>query len=230
MNEERSVMNERTRKGFSLVEMLVVIGIIAVLVAASLGGYSAVTKSAERTKCREIVTQAAIALMTLYQNEGTWPRRLATEGKTDGRLDAECARQLVAGENVDMYGKKTLTSYYALRLDDDGKPTGYDRFGIVTPWAADVLRRAGRDANLQTVVSTSRHGPKTVEDHLLHFAVDLDGDGIIEGAMVGGESVTVRATAIVWCAGKDGHMEPYSRGLREDDVYSWSPGQAKMVK
>lgn len=224
-------MNERMKKGFSLVEMLVVIGIIAVLVAASLGGYSAVTKSAERAKCREIVTQAAIALMTLYQNEGTWPRRLATEGKTDGRLDAECARQLVSGEHIDERGEKTYSSYFALRLDENGKLSGYDRFGIVSPWAADVLRRAGRDANLQTIVSTGRDGkPKTVEDHMLHFAVDTDGDGIIEGAMVGGESVTVRATAIVWCAGKDGLMEPYSRGLKEDDVYSWSPGQAKMVK
>ena len=203
------------RRGFSLVEMLVVIGIIASLVAASLGGYSAVTRSAERAKCREIVSQAAIALTTLYEREGSWPKRLATAGARDGKLDAANAR--------------LLAEYYKMRVEG-GELVGYDRFGIISPWATDVFKRAGNGATLATRVSTSRHGPQTIEDHLLHFAVDLDGDGIIDDASVGGESVTVRATAIVWCAGKDGYMEPYSRGIKEDDVYSWGPGQTKQVK
>lgn len=217
MNEECRVMNKGTRPGFSLVEMLVVIGIIASLVAASIGGYSAATKSAERAKCRELVSQAAIALMTMYEREGAWPKRLATAGVQDGKLDEQNAR--------------LLAEYYKLNRDaETGKLVGYDRFGIVSPWATDVLKRAGNGANLGTQVSTSRHGPQTVDDHVLHFAVDQDGDGIIDGASVGGEAVTVRATAIVWCAGKDGYMEPYSRGLKEDDVYSWGPGQTKNVK
>ena len=209
-------MNEGMRKGFSLIEMLSVIGIIAVLIAASLGGYSAATKAAERAKCRELVSQAAIALTTLYQREGNWPRRLATEGQRDGKLDANCSL--------------LLREYYSLRTDEDGKLIGFDKYGLISPWAVAALRSAGRNGGLSTVVSTSRHGKQTVEDHMLHFAVDTDGDGIIEGASVGGESVTVRATAIVWCAGKDGYMEPYTRGLREDDVYSWAPGQTKQVK
>ena len=217
MNEECGIMNAGMRKGFSLVEMLVVIGIIASLVAASIGGYAAATKSAERAKCRELVSQAAIALTTLYEREGSWPKRLATTGSRDGKLDADNAR--------------LLADYYKLKVDDEsGKLAGYDRFGIISPWATDVFKRAGNGAALSTRVSTSRHGPQTIDDHILHFAIDLDGDGIIEDASVGGEAVTVRATAIVWCAGKDGYMEPYSRGLKEDDVYSWGPGQTKQVK
>ena len=215
-SEEIRIKNEGTRRGFSLVEMLVVIGIIAVLIAASLGGYSAITKTAERAKCREIVSQAATALATLYQHEGSWPRRLVTEGARDGKLNADCAR-LLAG-------------YYSLRTDKDGKLTGYDKFGLISPGATDALRRAGKDASLATVVSRSAHGEKTIEDHLLHVAVDTDGDGLVENATGGGESVSVRATVIVWCAGKDGYMEPYTRGLKEDDVYSWNPGQTKKVK
>ena len=204
------------RRGFTLIEMLVVIGIIAALIAATLGSYSAVTRSAEKAKCRELVAQVAMALAMLYQNEGNWPKRLAVQGKTDGKLDAETAI--------------VLKGYYSLNVDDNGKLIGYDRFGIVSPWAHDVIKRGGNGVSLTTRVSTSKHGPQTIDDHILHYALDLDGDGIIEGASVGGERVDVRATAIVWCAGKDGYMEKYSRGQKGDDVYSWAPGQAKSVK
>ena len=205
------------RKGFTLIEMLVVIGIIAALVAATLGSYSAVTRAAERAKCRELVAQVATALATLYQSEGNWPKRLAVQGKTDGKLDAETAI--------------AIKDYYSLNVDENGKLAGYDRFGIVSPWAHDVIKRGGSKVTIQTQVSVSKNGgPQTVDDHILHYALDLDGDGIIEGAMVGGESVNVRATAIVWCAGRDGYMEPYSKGQKGDAVYSWTQGQTQQVK
>ena len=204
------------KKGFTLIEMLVVVGIIAALIAAAIGSYSGVTRAAEKAKCRELVAQVATALATLYQREGNWPKILALQGKTDGKLDAETAI--------------ALKDYFGLNVDDNGKLAGYDRFGIVTPWAQTVIRRNGKDATLQMTVSASKHGEHTVDDHILHYAIDLDGDGIIDGAMVGGESVDVRATAIVWCAGKDGYMEPYSKGVKRDDVHSWTPGQTQKVK
>jgi prepilin-type N-terminal cleavage/methylation domain-containing protein len=208
------------RKGFSLVEMLVVLGIIAVLVGASVGGYSSITKAAERAKCQELVSNVATALTAMFQQEGAWPKRVAgaPNAGSDGRLDEVVSYAFVRG-----------TKYLSLN-HKSGALIGLDRLGIVSPWATAVMRRAGVNASLTTVVSKGNDGDRTIDDHLLHFAVDLDGDGIIEGANVGGESVDVRATAIVWCAGKDGKMEPYSRGRRKDDVYSWSPGQARSVK
>lgn len=203
------------KKGFTLIEMLVVIGIIAVLVGASIGGYSSVTKAAERTKCQELVANVATALTAAYQQEGSWPRRIAAKGQTDGILDAETAY--------------ALRNYMSLNTSES-RLAGLDRFGIVTPWATTVIKRLGNSAALSSAVSTAKDGRHTVEDHLLHFAVDLDGDGIIEGASVGGESVDVRASAIVWCAGKDGKMEKYTDGLKKDDIYSWAPGMTKSVK
>ena len=50
------------KSGFTLVEMLVVIGIIAILAAASMVGYSKVVKSARRAKNQELVSNAATAL------------------------------------------------------------------------------------------------------------------------------------------------------------------------
>lgn len=213
------------KKGFTLIEMLVVLGIIAVLVGASIGGFSAMTRSAENTKCQELVANAATALTALFNDEGAWPRRLATAGATDGRLDALTAYALVAGDK----------KYFSLTTEGK-RLAGLDMFGIVSPWATAVIKRKGSMASLGDVVSSSpAHGSATIQDHILHFAVDLDGDGVIKGASVGGQSIDVRATAIVWCGGRDGFVDPYpfaggGRRGNSDDVYSWTPGQTRSVK
>ena len=208
------------KKGFTLVEMLVVIGIIAVLIGASVGGYSAMTKTAEKAKCQELVSNTATALTALFQKEGSWPKRLASQGGSDGLLDENAAVPLAKG------------GYFSLTTTGSGsnmKLAGSDRFGIVTPWAAAVIRRRGSSANLSDAVGTA-----TVKDHILHYALDLDGDGVIKGASVGGESVDIRATAAVWCVGKsggkDGKPWPYSVGRKKDDLYSWTYGQTRDVQ
>ena len=218
------------RTGFTLIEMLVVIGIITILIGASLGGYSAMTRSAEKAKCQELVANTATALTALFQQEGHWPKKLRENGSSDGELNEDVAYALVAGS----------TKYMSLSTKD-GKLSGLDRFGIVTPWATAALKSRGSSGSLSTKV-----GSATVRDHILHFALDLDGDGIIEGANVGGKSVSIRATAAVWCCGKDGVISPYPYGSggsggkganagggssgKTDDVYSWAPGQTRSVK
>lgn len=208
-----------SRPAFTLIEMLVVVGIIAVLVGASIGGFTKMTKSAEKAKAQELVSNVATALTALFQQEGAWPRRLARNGTSDGELDAETAYALVAG-----------TTKYLSLTTENGKLAGLDRFGVVTPWATAAIKRKGSAATLSDKV----FGSTTVKDHILHYALDLDGDGIIKGASVGGEGVDVRATAIVWCIGKSGGNKgqpwPYSKGRRADDVYSWTFGQTQQVK
>ena len=201
------------KKAFTLVEMLVVIGIIAVLTAATIGGYSKITATAEKTKCRELVSNVAIAMTTYFQRNGAWPSILVKNGKTDGELD----------ENV----AYALKDYISLNADTNAqKLKGLDKFGIVTPWATEVIKRRGSSAAVTDKVPSGG----SIKDHILHYAIDLDGDGIIENASVGGEGVSVRATAIVWCCGKDGIIEAYTRGLRKDDIHSWTKGQTQDVK
>ena len=220
-NEERGM-----RGGFTLIEMLVVIGIIAVLIGVSIGSFSSMTKSAERAKAHELVLNVATALTALYQTEGNWPKRLATNGQKDGLLDKDAAVPLALGK----YMSLTTKSKQGQNGRKTVELTGLDQFGIVTPWATAVIKRRGQQAQLSDVVS----GSVTVKDHILHYALDVDGDGVIRGADVGGESVDVRATAIVWCIGKDGGNNgkpwPYHTGLKKGDVYSWTPGQMAEVK
>ena len=208
------------KRGFTLVEMLVVIGIIAVLIGASIGGYSAMTKTAETAKCQELVSNAATALTQLFQQEGNWPKRLALKGESDGELDADAAIPLAKGK------------YFSLTTTGSGKSlklAGLDKFGIVTPWATAIIKRKGTSAQISDKVN----GVSTVKDHILHYALDLDGDGVIKGANIGGQSVDIRATAAVWCIGKDGGNvgQPWSYqvGQKKGDIYSWTPGQTRNV-
>ena len=204
--------------------MLVVIGIIAVLIGASIGGFTAMTKTADKAKAQELVSNAATALTALFQQEGAWPKRLIN-GKDGGEgggqlLDENAAYALVAG------GRK----YFSLTVKD-GKLAGLDKCGIISPWATAAVKRSGRPAETSTKV-----GSVNLENHILRYAIDLDGDGIIEGVNVGGTPVDIRATAAVWCCGKDGVFSPYPYGSgakksgKCDDVYSWAPGQTRNVK
>lgn len=206
--------NTSLHNGFTLVEMLVVIGIITLLVGASISGFAKMRATAERAKVQELVSNVATALTALYQNEGAWPKRLAANGSSDGVLDANAALPLAKG------------GYLSLTMNsEDTELDGLDKLGIADPWAAAIIKRKGRAASESDIVN----GEYTIKDHLLHYALDMDGDGVVNGASVGGESVSVRASAIVWCAGKDGKMEPYSKGLKKDDLYSWTPGMARKA-
>ena len=187
-------------KGFTLVEMLVVIGIIAILTAASLAGFSNMVKTADRAKAQELVSNTATALEVLYQTEGAWPKRLVSAASSgDGELDANAAI--------------ALKDYMSLNVSNDAL-AGHDRLGIFDNWGAAVIKARGRSATTSDRVQSGG----TVQDHILHFALDLDDDGFVE-ANVGGESQSIRASAVVWGAGQDGKMGT------KDDLYSWSKGR-----
>ena len=125
------------------------------------------------------------------------------------------------GAPLDETTSRPIADSLGLRKDSSGNLTGYDKFGVVTPWAAQVIKSGGNSASLGTRVPTGG----TISDHRLAFAIDMDGDGIIRGVGVGSNTLNIRETAVVWCCGRDGVLESnYERGLRKDDVFSWRPG------
>lgn len=209
----------RKRAAFTLVEMLVVIGIIAILAAASMLGYSKVVKSARKAKTQELVSNAATALtQMLSKNDGVWPEDLLDRvNDGNGILDEETSRVFV---RYDLMG----LSYNQMSAAGNVKQyrlTGKDRCGIVDGEAEAILKK-NSSATTGTKVPTGY----TVKEHILHFAIDIDGDGFTEADVEGAGKLKIRATAVVWAAGPNGKVEYDSYG-RNDDVYSWRPAQVK---
>ncbi len=203
------------KRGFTLVEMLVVVGIIATLMGVLLASVSKFVKTADKARCQELVSNTATALTALFQRNGAWPRVLISNHNSEMGLSATAAIPLAKG------------GYMSLGMNSDKDALGgRDRLGVLTPWGQAVVKSKGKDAELSTKVPSGG----TIADHVLRYALDLDGDGVIPGVSIGGDTVDIRATAAVWCCGKDGVIEAYSEGVRKDDIYSWTVGQTREVR
>ena len=210
----------KASRGFTLIEMLVVLGIIAVLSAVTVGGFTYITRRAEQAKGRELVSNAATALGALLQAQHRWPPSLLEESKGEGRLTARAAACLAVHK---------LMSLSYTSVDDDGETvytlSGLDRCGIVSPWATAVLKKLG-----PTESGLNRKVPSggTVRDHLLHFALDDDGDGITE-VKLKSKTVRVRGSCAVWSWGRNGAEDDYAASMDgrgdADDIFSWTRNQ-----
>ena len=202
----------RSRPAFTLVEMLVVVGILAVLVSVSLASFTSMTKKAQKAKGQELVHNVATALEKIYQEEGSWPKRILAGSNNENGIDANVAYAIAKHNGL------------SLSYDDSKqKTTALDQCGVVSPWAQDVIRRKkGQGVSDSTEVPSGG----TIKTHRLRYAVDTDGRGFVT-ANVEGESVKVRGSVAVWCAGYDGVFEKYKTGLRKDDIYSWGREQVK---
>ena len=203
--------NTKSRAAFSLIELLVSIGIVAIITGLSMAAYGKFTARAQNTRCIEFVHQVRTALEQIYQERDGWPSALQTAAASgDGRLDAKAGAVLAQG-------RMSLT--YGLKDNDDGTQSyvlkGHDRFGVVTPWAMDYIVHHDSAS-----LSSKLPGGGTIEDHILRFAIDLDYDGITEVAHgYDGGVARVRAQACAWSYGRDGVPNT------KDDVRSWAKGQ-----
>ena len=205
-------MNAKSHTAFSLIELLVSIGIIAIITGLSMAAYGRFTASAQNARCVEFVHQVRTALEQIYQKVDGWPRVLQAEAANgDGKLDAKAGAALAKSGGMSLTCDK--------KDNNDGTTTyvlkGHDRFGVVTPWAMDYIVHHNSAS-----LSSKLPGGGTIENHILRYAIDLDYDGITEVAHGhDGGKARVRAQACVWSYGRDGVPNT------KDDVRSWTKGQ-----
>ena len=222
---------QKRQSGFTLIEMMVVIAIIGILAGALFVSFSAITKSSQKAKATEAVSNAKTALESLYLKLNRWPKEILNAQLHGGYR--------VMDENV----AKVLFKYKVINVDcevpsnarslEDYKLRGVDRCGIVDPWAQDVLKKADKGLNGQALLSRSVASGGKVEDHRIYFAVDRDDDGFVTSAEGAPVNNKVRAKVITWCAGADGglgdcntdtakKMSVNGRSISNaDNVYSW---------
>ena len=216
----------KTRAGFTILELLVVVSIILLLSSVLLVGIGRVKKSAANAHAQDLVSNAATALRQVLHAEKNWPGyviKAASAG--DPMLDSDACQALIPHNVYSLSCVNDRTSdgdtFYRL--------TGADRCGIVDPWAARFLKRL--DPSVSGAAARSRKVPEggTVEDRILRFAIDDNYDGFCE-ARVAGQNLRIRAEAVVWSCGKNGVFDDYSklgRAEGNDDLYSWTPGQVE---
>ena len=205
------------KKAFTLVEMLVVIGIIAVITAALVGLFGIAQKSAQKARGQEIVSNVATSLSAMFQETGRWPGCiLEGNGNDEYRLGPKPGAALARKGGFSLTYTKSADGGYTL--------TGHDRFGILDPWAADVVKRARGDGSVSPSTKVPQGG--TINDHVIRYAVDTEGLGFVK-AQVCGEAIQVRANAIAWSCGPDGKFQSLKEMGRSDDIFSFTMGQIK---
>ena len=206
-------MERRMNKaGFSLIEMLLVIGILAALMGMAAVGFGGMSRRAQRTNTVELVSNAATALTIIFQESKAWPKPLI-DGMGNHKLNRDACAAFVR------HGSGLLGLSYKVQKGEDGvdrrvvDDQSVDKFGLIDAYAQAVVRKRA-DATLGMAVPTGG----TIDDHILNYAIDDDGDGFVDVPLESG-NVKVRATACVWSSGADGKFnKSRSKG---DDVFSW---------
>ena len=211
-------MKKRSNKGFTLVEMLVVMGLIGLLVAMMTGGLQYVQNTAWQTRSQELVSNVATALTIYIQREGVWPKEILDSG---GVVNNEVCKVLQQSKLLDVT-TVSISSAGVVTINQNSP----ERFGLLSPWGQRMVKRIPK-----TSASLGSLPPDAMlRRHMLQFRVDINLDGKIDssdaqlGAIPGAGNV-IRASAIVWSCGPNG-KDDGSIGAKKprENRQSWGGG------
>ena len=208
--------------GFTLVEMLVVIGIIGLLSLLMTMGFGRVRKAAIRNDAQQQVSSAAVALNQILLNKRQWPSLLIRE--MDNGFSPEVCYLLQKGRLMDVTTYKRDKSSGALpsREEAEISRVSLDRLGLLDPWGQAELKRS---PEAQSEEASAPGSKITFFDRRLQYRLDKNYDGYVDSS--DGEmpksGMRVRASVIVWSHGEDGKDDGKREGRYPvDDVISWS--------
>jgi len=209
----------RMRDGFTLVEMLLVIGIIGLLAGALIGSFSHFKTAGRQAQAQALVSEAATALTAYLQQNREWPEALLERTE----MDEKACWALQQAKLMDVVIKKWSDSSQSWVDNSDS----LDRFGLLDPWGRAALKK---NPSLGSASAALEDGTK-LSDHRLQYRLDTNYDGIIDSSddYPPPKNIPVRASAIVWSRGPDGKDDFTSSSKRypQDDRLSWNYGESR---
>ena len=103
-------MKAQMQKGFTLIELMIVVAIIGILAAVALPAYQDYTKRAHVSEGLSLAAGLKTAATEYYSSEGKWPANNAAAG-----AEATITGNAVSSITID---KNTITITYDTKVDD----------------------------------------------------------------------------------------------------------------
>ncbi len=213
------------KRGFTMVELLIVIGIIGMLSTVLIVSFGKVQGIAMRNEAQKVVDQAKVSLEAVLLAKQSWPVVLINN--------------MSQGFNRDVCWYLQQNNYMDLTTKEknrqngvwDWSETSLDRFGLLDPWGRNALK-----INTGAKSDTEELGNGNVSvfrDHVLQYRLDLNGDGFIDSSDCRGcsmpvEGMRIRASVMVWSRGEDGIDDgEHNKRYPVNDSLSWSMTDTK---